>query len=245
MNIKNSIVLVTGANRGLGRAVVEASLAAGARRVYAGARDPKSLTELVARGEGRVVGLPLDVTDTASLSRAAELAPDVTLLVNNAGVLASYGLLTSDTEAIARDFSINFYGLLATTKAFLPALKRAGAAGEAALVNVLSVVSLASLPSLGGYSASKAAAWSVTQGLRVDLAKDGIRVHGVFAGAMDTDMTRAMDMTKARPSDVARAMLEGVERGEEDIFPDAMSREISVAWRANPKQVERQLGGAE
>jgi short-subunit dehydrogenase len=197
----------------------------------------------VAGGEGRIVGLPLDVTDEGSLARAAELAPDVMLLVNNAGVLASFGLLTSDTDAIAKDFAINFYGVLATTKAFLPALKRAGARGQGALVNMLSVVSLASLPSLGGYSASKAAASSVTQGLRVDLGKHGISVHGVFAGAIDTDMTRGMEMAKARPSDVARAILEGVERGEEDIFPDAMSRQISAAWRENPKQVERQLGG--
>ena len=243
MQIKNSIVLVTGANRGLGRAIVEASLAAGAMRVYAGARDPQSLGELASRSEGRVVGLPLDVTDATSLSRAAELAPDVTLLVNNAGVLASFGLLTSDSEAIAQDFAVNFYGLLAATKAFLPALKRAVTRGEAAVVNVLSVVSLANIPALGGYSASKAAASSVTQGLRVDLGQQGIGVHGVFAGAMDTDMTRSMDMAKARPSDVARAILEGIELGEEDIFPDALSRQIAAVWQQNPKQVERQLGG--
>lgn len=243
MRIKDAIVLVTGANRGLGRAVVEASLLAGAQRVYAGARDPQGLSELVARGEGRVVGLELDVTDATSLARAAERAPDVTLLVNNAGVLASFGLLTSATDAIATDFAINFYGVLAATKAFLPALERSAARGEAALVNVLSVVSLASLPALGGYSASKAAAASITQGLRVDLRPRQIGVHGVFAGAIDTDMTKGMEMAKARPSDVARAILEGVERGEEDIFPDAMSRQISATWRDNPKQVERQLGG--
>lgn len=243
MKIKDAIVLVTGANRGLGRAVVEASLLAGAQRVYAGARDPRNLDGLVARSEGRVVGLALDVTDPASLARAAERAPDVTLLVNNAGVLASFGLLTSDTEAIARDFAINFYGVLATTKAFLPALERSAAHGSAALVNVLSVVSLANLPSLGGYSASKAAAASITQGLRVDLRPHRISVHGVFAGAIDTDMTKGMEMAKASPESVARAILEGVERGDEDIFPDAMSRQISATWRENPKQVERQLGG--
>lgn len=244
MKIKDAIVLVTGANRGLGRAVVDASLLAGAQRVYAGARDPRSLDELVQRSEGRVVGLELDVTKAASLARAAELAPDVTLLVNNAGVLASFGLLTSETNAIAQDFAINFYGVLAATKAFLPALARSATHGDAALINVLSVVSLANLPALGGYSASKAAAASVTQGLRVDLRARGIGVHGVFAGAIDTDMTKGMDMTKTSPADVARAILEGVERGEEDIFPDAMSRQISALWRENPKQVERQLAGS-
>jgi NAD(P)-dependent dehydrogenase (short-subunit alcohol dehydrogenase family) len=244
MKIKNAIVLVTGANRGLGRAVVEASLLAGAQRVYASARDPRSLHELVQRSEGRVVGLELDVTNAASLARAAEMAPDVTLLVNNAGVLASFGLLTSETSAIAQDLAINFYGVLATTKAFLPTLERSATRGEAALVNVLSVVALANLPALGGYSASKAAAASVTQGLRVDLRARGIGVHGVFAGAIDTDMTKGMDMAKTSPGDVARAILEGVEHGEEDIFPDAMSRQISAIWRDNPKQVERQLGGS-
>lgn len=243
MKIEDAIVLVTGANRGLGRAVVEASLSAGARRVYAGARDPRSLDGLVARSEGRVVGLALDVTDAASLARAAERAPDVSLLVNNAGVLASFGLLTSDTDAIARDFAINFYGVLAATKALLPALERSATRGSAALVNVLSVVSLANLPSLGGYSASKAAAASITQGLRVDLRPRRISVHGVFAGAIDTDMTKGMEMAKASPESVARAILEGVERGDEDIFPDAMSRQLSATWRENPKQVERQLGG--
>jgi len=243
MKIENAVVLVTGANRGLGRALVRASLAAGAKRVYAGAREPKNLAELLERGEGRVVGLELDVTDAASLGRAAERAPDVSLLVNNAGVLASFGLLTSEASAIAQDFAINFYGVLATTKAFLPALERSAQQGEAALVNVLSVVSLASMPALGGYSASKAAAASITQGLRVDLRARRVGVHGVFAGAIDTDMTKSMDMAKASPSDVARAILEGVERGEEDIFPDPISRQMSEIWRNNPKQVERQLGG--
>jgi NAD(P)-dependent dehydrogenase (short-subunit alcohol dehydrogenase family) len=243
MKIENANVLVTGANRGLGLAIVQASLAAGATRVYAGARDPRSLGELVARSAGRVVAVQLDVTDATSLARAAQQASDVTLLVNNAGVLASFGLLTSDRDAIAKDFATNFYGVLSATKAFLPALERAAAHGEAALVNMLSVVSLASMPAIGGYSASKAAASSVTQGLRGELKSRGIGVHGVFAGAIDTDMTKSMAMTKARPSDVARAILEGVERGEEDIFPDAMSRQISASFRDDPKRVERQLAG--
>lgn len=240
MKIKDSIVLVTGANRGLGRALVEAALAAGARRVYAAARDPKSLTELTARAEGRVVPLQVDVTDTASLARAAEQAKDVSLLINNAGVLASFGLLTSEPSAIAKDFAINFYGLLDATKAFLPALERSAKSG-AAVVNLLSVVSLANMPALGGYSASKAAASSVTQALRLDLGKRGIAVHGVFAGAIDTDMTKGMEMAKASPADVARGILDGIEQGQDDIFPDVMSQQLATVWRQDPKQLERQL----
>jgi NAD(P)-dependent dehydrogenase (short-subunit alcohol dehydrogenase family) len=241
MKFENAVVLVTGANRGLGRALVDASLKAGARRVYAGARDPKTLTDVVAQHAGRVEALALDITSPDSLAKAAARASDVTLLINNAGVLASFGLLTSSAEAIAQDFATNFFGTVAASKAFLPALERAAARGEAALVNVLSVVSLANMPALGGYSASKAAAASITQALRGDLAKLRIGVHGVFAGAIDTDMVKAMEMAKTSPAEVARGIIEGVERGDEDIFPDVMSRQLSAMWREDPKQLERQL----
>jgi NAD(P)-dependent dehydrogenase (short-subunit alcohol dehydrogenase family) len=241
MKFIDEVVLVTGANRGLGRALLEASLSAGARRVYAGARDPGQLESLVARNAGRVVPLAIDITSAGSLAAAAHSAPDVSLLINNAGVLASYNLLSSSAEAIAQDFTTNFFGTLAATKAFLPALERAGAKGNAALVNVLSVVSLANMPALGAYSASKAAASSITQALRCDLSKLNIGVHGVFAGAIDTDMVRAMTMAKTSPAAVARAIIEGVEHGEEDIFPDPMAQGAFATWRRDPKELERQL----
>jgi NAD(P)-dependent dehydrogenase (short-subunit alcohol dehydrogenase family) len=241
MNIENQVLLVTGANRGLGRELALAGLAAGARRVYAGARDPRKLEPLVAAGAGRIVALQVDVTREDSLAAAAEIASDLSLLINNAGVLASYGVLSSTKQALEQDFAINFFGVVAATRAFLPALERAGARGAAGIVNVLSVVSLANLPGLGGYSASKAAAHSLTQALRSDLGPRGVRVHGVFAGAIDTDMTRGMDMPKARPADVASAILRGVAAGTDDIFPDAMSEGISATWRSDPKQLERQM----
>jgi NAD(P)-dependent dehydrogenase (short-subunit alcohol dehydrogenase family) len=241
MKIKDAVVLVTGANRGLGRAIVDASLEAGARRVYAGARDPEALTELVRSANGRVVPLAIDITSAPSLARAAELAPDVGVLINNAGVLASYGLLTSPDADIVRDFAINCFGTLAASKAFLPALQRAASDGPAALVNLLSVVSLANMPAIAAYSASKAAASSLTQALRAELRALNIAVHGVFAGAIDTDMTRGMSMAKARPLDVARAILEGVEQGVEDIFPDDMAKGAFATWRSDPKELERQL----
>jgi len=241
MKIKDAVVLVTGSNRGLGLALARASLAAGARRVYAGARDPNSLANLRREGGDRVTPLSLDICDEQSLANAARQAPDVTLLLNNAGVLASYGLLSSSPQQIAQDFAVNCFALLAACKAFLPALERAAANGDAALVNVLSVVSLANMPGLGGYSASKAAAYSLTQALRGDLAKKQIRVHAALPGAIDTDMVRAMDMAKASPESVAQGILTGVEQDQDDIFPDPMSRELFAIWRSDPKQLERQF----
>lgn len=243
MNLTDKIVLVTGANRGLGRALVEASLKEGARRVYAAARDPQSLQALVASAPSRIVPLALDITNERSLAEAAQRAPDVAVLFNNAGVLASRGVLSSSPQDIAQDFATNTFGMLAATKAFLPALERAGRAGGAAVVNVLSVVSLTSMPALGAYSASKAAAFSFTQALRAELRARGVSVHAVFAGAMDTDMVREMTMPKASPADVARAILSGVEQGKEDIYPDGMSESVFATWRKDPKELEQQLAG--
>ncbi|MEJ7597930.1 MAG: SDR family NAD(P)-dependent oxidoreductase [Kofleriaceae bacterium] len=181
MQLSQTTVLVTGSNRGLGRALVQAFLAAGARRVYAGARDPVQLASIAS---DRLIPIALDITNQRSLATAAERIPELDILVNNAGVLASYNVLVSTPAQIAEDFAINFYGTLAATRAFLPALERTSTTRPAALVNILSVVSLASMPSLGGYSAAKAAAYSATQALRGELAAKQISVHAVFPGAM-------------------------------------------------------------
>jgi NAD(P)-dependent dehydrogenase (short-subunit alcohol dehydrogenase family) len=246
MKLSNAVVLITGANRGLGRALVERSLAAGARRVYAGARDPAQLAPVVRIAPDRVVPLAIDVTDPATIAAAAARAGDVSLVINNAGVLASFGLLTSSNDAISRDFAVNLFGMLATTLAFLPALERAAAAGDAdtvraGVVNVLSVVSFASMPAIGGYSASKAAAYSVTQALRNDLVAKRIAVHAAFPGPIDTDMIRDMAGPKTSPADVAAAILDGVERGIEEILPDPASRELHALWRKEPRSLERQF----
>jgi len=242
MKMNDAVVVVTGANRGLGLALVHAAIGAGARKVYAGARDPKQLAALVEHSGGRVVPLALDITDARSLAAAAEHAPEVTVLFNNAGVLTSYNVLTATSEEMTHDFGTNFFGTLAATKAFLPALERAAQVGPAAVVNVLSVASLANVPALAAYSASKAAASSITQALRVELLKKRVSVHGVFAGAIDTDMVRGMEMAKTSPEDVAKGILEGLLRGEEDIAPDPMSRGLFEMWSRDPKSVERQLG---
>lgn len=243
MTVNDATLLVTGANRGLGRAIVEAALSRGARRVYATARDPQTLEPLLRQAEGRVVALALDVTRDAQLQAAATQAPDVEILINNAGLLASYGALSSDFADVRRDLDTNFFGPLAVTRAFLPALQRAAQAKRrAAVVNVLSVASLASVPGIAMYSASKAAAFSATQALRVELAPQQISVHGVLAGAIDTDMVRAMEMTKTPAAEVAAGLLEGLARGEEDIAPDPIAEAVVNLWRRDPKGAERQLG---
>lgn len=243
MKMKNAVVLVTGANRGLGRALVEECLQAGARRIYAGARDPQQLEAMVRSAPEKIVPLALDITDPRSLQAAADAAADVAVLFNNAGVLSSYNVLTSSAEQIAQDFTTNVFGSLASTKAFLPALERAAAAqpGAAAIINMLSVAALASLPMLGGYSASKAAAFSITQALRGELGKKGISVHAVLAGTIDTDMVRGFDTPKASPESVAKSILEGVEAGLEDILPDPMSRDLFAIWKSDPKAFERTM----
>jgi short-subunit dehydrogenase len=235
---RNANVLVTGANRGLGRALVEAALEASARRVYATARDVKKLEPLVRLHPERVVALELDVTDTRSIAAAAEHARDVDILINNAGVLASYDVLASKPEELALDFSTNVFGVVETTKAFLPALAREQ---RGALVNVLSIVSLASMPAIGGYSAAKAAAYSVTQALRGELARRGVSVHAVLPGPVDTDMIRSMPMAKTSPELVARAIIDGVEAGAEEIFPDPASRQMFALFQKDARAFAAQL----
>jgi len=235
-SIQNTVALVTGANRGLGRALVLRLLERGAAKVYATARDPKSLAELTKR-DARVVSLALDVTNETSVDTAAEAAKDVRLLINNAGVLASFDLLQAETDALRRDLEVNFFGALRTTRAFLPALEDGGA-----IVNVLTVASLASMPMIGGYGASKAATFSMTQSLRGQLAPRGISVHGVFPGPIDTDMIRSFEMPKTSPEDVAKAIVEGVAKGAEDIYPDPMSQDAGALWERAPKELEHRFG---
>ncbi|MBK6687312.1 MAG: SDR family oxidoreductase [Deltaproteobacteria bacterium] len=235
MKIQNSTALVTGASRGIGRALVGALLEAGAKRVYAAARDPGSLTGLVEAHPDRVVPLQLDTTDRQQVEAAARAAADTNLLINNAGLLSAYGLLTTPPEVLEREFATNFYGTLAVTRSMLPNLEKSGGA----VVNLLTVVSLASMAGLGGYSASKAAAFSMTQALRAELKKRGVAVHAVFPGPVDTEMARDLTLPKTSPEQVAAAIVEGINLGEEDILPDPMSRQVFDQWKRDPKAVEQ------
>ena len=229
LKIKGSIALVTGANRGIGRALIEEALRRGAKRVYAGTRQP------LAHSDGRVTPLTLDVTNAAQIQDAVENVGSLDILINNAG-LALFDDL-SDRAALERHLAVNLFGTYGVTQAFLPLLARS----RGAIVNVLSVTALAALPVIPAYSISKAAAFSLTQSLRALWAGRGVRVHAVLAGPVDTDMSRGLDIPKASPESVARAIFDGVEKGDEEIFPDPMSESMAGSWRSGAvKALERQ-----
>jgi NAD(P)-dependent dehydrogenase (short-subunit alcohol dehydrogenase family) len=237
MQIKDSVALVTGANRGIGRAFVEALLERGASRIYATARDLASLDAVVRLDPKRIRALKLDVTSAEGARAAAAHAKDLTLLINNAAVLALGRLTDIPVDAVRGNMETNFFGLLNVITAFVPVLER----NEGSIVNILTLLSLASMPGVAAYNASKAAGWSLTQSFRADLAKRGIRVHGVFPGAVDTEMARSFEIPKPPAIDVARATLAGVDANEEDIYPDSMSQQVYAAWRTDHKTVERQF----
>ena len=236
MNIEQSVGLVTGANRGIGRALVQALLAANIAKVYAAARSVEKLGDFA--NDRRVVVVPVDVTDERSVAALAKRAEDVTLLINNAGVLDFGSVLDAPRNAFERNFGTNFYGVLSMSRAFAPVIERKGGG---AIVNILTLVALASMPGLGVYNASKAAAWSLTQSLRAGLASRKIAVFGVFPGAVDTDMLAGVEMPKTSPQDVARAVVAGLSQSAEDIFPDPMSASLYEAWKKDHKAVEKQF----
>lgn len=215
MKIEGSIALVTGANRGLGRHFTEQLLAHGAVKVYAAARNPDSVTL-----DG-VVPLHLDLTDQASIDAAAELAGDVTLLLNNAGVYTAGGVLTAPMADIRAEMDTNYYGTLAVTRAFAPHLVANAPAG---ILNVLSVLSWLHPVGFGAYSAAKAAAWAQTDVVREELAARGVDVTALHVGFMDTDMVAGIDAPKADPATVAALALDGVEHGLVEVLADELSR---------------------
>jgi NAD(P)-dependent dehydrogenase (short-subunit alcohol dehydrogenase family) len=229
MTIADRAVLVTGANRGIGKALVEEALRRGAKRVYAGTRQP------LAHLDRRVTALTLDVTKDEQTQGAVERVESLDILINNAG-LGLYDDL-SDRAALERHLAVNLFGTYGVTQAFLPLLTRS----RGAIVNVLSVAALAALPLIPAYSISKAAAFSLSQSLRALLAGRGVSVHAVLAGPVDTDMSRGLEIPKASPESVARAIFDGLEKEEEDIFPDSMSASMAQSWRGGAaKALERQ-----
>ena len=229
MTTADKTVLVTGANRGIGQALVEEALNRGAKRVYAGARQP------VTHVDGRVTPLTLDVTNAAQIQRAVDEVDSLDILINNAGV-ALYDDL-SDRAVVERHLAVNLFGAYGVIQAFLPLLIRS----EGAIVNNLSANALAPLPLIPAYSISKAAAFNMTQSLRVLLAAHGVRVHAVLTGLVDTDMTRGLDIPKASPDSVARGIFDGVDNEQEEIFPDPMSESLAQSWRSGAaKALERQ-----
>lgn len=226
MKIKDSVALVTGANRGLGLAFTKALLAGGARKVYAAARDPASVKQ------AGVQPIRLDVTQAEQVEAAARELGDVNLLINNAGIIRGSGFLTPDgLEATRAEFETNFFGPLLTARAFAPILARNGGG---AIVNVLSVLSWVSLSTSSSYSASKAAAWSLSNGLRNELRGQGTEVLSLHVGFMDTDMVRNVAAPKAQPDDVVKQVLAALEDGKSEILADDVSRRIKQNLSAEP-----------
>lgn len=226
MNIKGSVALVTGASRGIGKAYVRALLDRGASKVYATARNPGDITI------AGVERIPLDITDRKQIEAAAAIASDTTILINNAGIATNQSLVFGDMDLIRLEMDTHFYGLLGMVRAFSPIL---GTNGGGAIVNMLSVTSWFSYPGAEAYSAAKAAAWSLTNSIRLELAKQNTLVVGVQLGATDTDMMKGIDMQKNDPANVANAALDAVEAGDWEVLADDMTRQVKAALSADPK----------
>jgi NAD(P)-dependent dehydrogenase (short-subunit alcohol dehydrogenase family) len=230
MTIANKTVLITGANRGIGRALVDEALRRRAKRVYAGTRST------LQNVDKRVTPLTLDVTNVSQIQRAVEEVDTLDVLINNAGV-ASYDDL-SNLDVIEQHLAVNLLGIFKVTRAFLPLLSRS----NGAIVNNLSLAALAPLPVMPAYSISKAAALSLTQSFRAFLAGQGVTVHAAFLGLIDTDASRGFEMPKSSPESAARGIFDGLEKGEEDIFPDPGSQPVAAGWRAGvAKALEREF----
>ena len=236
MNLNGSVALVTGANRGLGSRLVSQLLHAGAAKVYATSRAPVA----AASADPRVRPLTLDVTDPASVTAAAAAAPDVAVLVNNAGVLAFGTALTGDLESFERDLRTNYLGTLRVTRAFAPILERNA---PAAVVNILTLIALAPVGPMAGYSASKAAAHSITQALRAELRDRGITVLGAYPGGIDTDMLAGVEAPKAPPQIVAERIVASLAAGETVVFPDDASAGAGSVYLSDPVKLEHMLAG--
>jgi NAD(P)-dependent dehydrogenase (short-subunit alcohol dehydrogenase family) len=228
-SITDKAILVTGANRGIGQALVAEALSRGAERVYAGTRQP------FAHSDARVTPLILDVTNAEQIRAAAESVGSLDVLVNNAG-LALFDDL-SDRAALERHLAVNLFGTYGVTQAFVPLLTRS----RGAIVNVLSLAAFAAVPITPAYSISKAAAFSLSQSMRAILAERGVTVHAVMSGPVDTDMIRGWEIPKSSPESVAAAIFDGVENGDEEVFPDPLSESMAESWRTGAaKGLERQ-----
>jgi NAD(P)-dependent dehydrogenase (short-subunit alcohol dehydrogenase family) len=225
MDFSKQVALVTGASRGLGRHFVQQLLARGVK-VYATARNPSQITIPGAQA------LYLDVTDPASVIEAAQIASDVTLLVNNAGVITRSNLVTSDLDDVRLELETNFFGTLNVVRAFAPVLAKQGGG---AILNVLSRLSWVSYPGANGYAASKAAAWSLTNSIRLELAEQGTQVSGLLLSSTDTDMMAGFDIPKNNPVDVVNLALDGVAAGELEIIADSDTAQVKAALSADPR----------
>jgi short-subunit dehydrogenase len=240
MDINGSVALVSGANGGIGQAFVAELLRRGAAKVYIAARDPASLSDLLETGAGKLVPIKLDVTDAAQVAAAASAAPDVTLLVNNAGYAAFAGAIAaSDLSKARREMEVNYFGLLALTRAFAPVL---GASGGGAVVNMLSMLALVTLPLAATYSASKAASLSLTRSIRAEFAAQGTLVVGVLAVQTETAMGAQLPSPRLTPGEVVSDALDAVQASKcEEVIAGALTRAAYQAFMSDPKGFQAKM----
>lgn len=237
MNIENKVIIVTGANRGIGIAIVKELLKHHVKKIYAAARKIENLPKF---GDARVVPLLLDITNEKQVKAASETANDVNILINNAGT-AHFGTTLENTmEFVIADMNTNYFGSLAVMRAFVPVLEKNR---DGVIANVISCVGLAAYPTVGSYSASKAALHSLTQSSRTELADRNIHVIGIYPGPIDTDMAKEFPMEKASPESTAKLIVNGLIAGDEYIFPDPMSKESGELWIRDPRALEKQFSG--
>ncbi|PUV26490.1 SDR family oxidoreductase [Sphingobacterium athyrii] len=230
---KDKVILITGANRGIGRALVKALLDHDVKKVYATCRD---LNTLPSFDDNRVIALSLDITDDGQIKTIAAVAGDTEILINNAGILNTGNILDGDLLGMDNDMKVNYFGTIKMMRAFASILKKNR---PAKIINIVSIAAYSPLPSIAGYAASKAALYSATQSVRIELAKDGIDVHAVNPGAIDTDMNKGSDWDMPDPDSVAIKILKSVDEGNLDIIPDEMGQGMYNAWREDPSKLSK------
>ncbi|WP_026842791.1 SDR family oxidoreductase [Citrifermentans bremense] len=235
MELRDQVVLVTGANGGIGSALVSAFLTAGVKKIYAGTKNKGTLPGGL--GDPRITPVVIDIADPSSVKAAALACPDVTILVNNAGINLGSSLLDAPISA-RMEFDVNVFGTLSMCTAFAPVLKTNSGG---CIVNIISILAMVSMPSNGTYCASKAALHSVTQGMRGSLAEQGTRVIGIYPGPVATRLTEGLEIPKAAPEKVAEEVVAGLLGDCDEVYPDDMSKNVSQGLAANAKAVEQQF----
>lgn len=233
MNFDNQVVLITGANRGIGKALVEACLRKNVRKVYACSRDLKKLPNF---NDDRVIPISLDITHKGQIEEAKLKALDTQILINNAGVINPGSLFESKAEGLREDMELNYFGTIEMMRAFVPLLEKNK---NPRIINIVSIAAYCNFPFIAGYSASKSALYSASQAARIELSQKGICVHIVSPGAIDTDMNKGSEMEMTSPEDVAESILNEVEKDNEDIIPDKIGKHMFSIWKESPRALEK------